>query len=161
MENSVLEAPLDNETDYRFMALALDEAKKAEAIEEVPVGAVIVINGKVVGQGQNRKETGNDPTAHAEIVAIREVAAKLKGWRLKGATLYVTLEPCTMCMGALLQARVERLVFATTDPKAGACGSLFDLSNDKRLNHAIKVTSGVMKEEASTMLKDFFARLRK
>lgn len=143
------------------MALALREAKRAEGKREVPIGAVLVSgDGSVLARGHNVRETTNDPTTHAEIVAIRKAAKKLKSWRLASATLYVTLEPCLMCMGALLQSRVKRLVYATPDPKAGACGSLYDVSDDRRLNHRLIVTTGVSAEEAGKLLKDFFRKLR-
>ncbi|MDP2689538.1 MAG: tRNA adenosine(34) deaminase TadA [Deltaproteobacteria bacterium] len=148
------------EADGIFMAEALKEARKAAGKGEVPVGAVIVHNGAVLSRGHNRREAAQDPSEHAEMAAIRRASRKLKSWRLTGATLYVTLEPCLMCMGALLQARVERLVFAAFDPKAGACGSLYDLSNDRRLNHRVEVSSGVLGQEAGEMLKGFFSTLR-
>ncbi len=143
------------------MAEAIKEAGRALKAGDVPVGAVVVMDGAVIARGCNRKERGGDPTAHAEMVAIRKAAGKTKGWRLTHATLYVTLEPCLMCMGAIIQARVTRLVYASYDPKAGACGSLYDLSNDKRLNHRVKVTTGVLDSESSELLKGFFAKLRK
>ncbi|MBI5561028.1 MAG: nucleoside deaminase [Deltaproteobacteria bacterium] len=143
------------------MAEALKEALKAAKTGEVPVGAVIVREGGVIARGYNKKESSLDPTSHAEIIAIRRASRKIKNWRLERATLYVTLEPCLMCMGALVQARVERLVFASFDPKAGACGSLYDISGDERLNHRIKVASGVMEKEATELLKGFFSGLRK
>ena len=151
---------MDGETDKLYMAEALKEATAAEEKGDVPVGAVMISGGEVVGRGRNRKEAGQDPTAHAEMEAIREAAGKLGRWRLTGTTLYVTLEPCAMCMGALIQARVERLVFACFDPKAGAAGSLYDLSKDKRLNHSIEVTTGVMEAEGEAVLKGFFKGLR-
>ena len=148
------------EIDILFMNLALREARKAAKMLEVPVGAIIVHDGLVVSSGFNRRETGADPTAHAEMIAIKAASRRLGSWRLSGTTLYVTLEPCLMCMGAIIQARVERLVFGTFDPKAGACGSLYDLSSDKRLNHRVHVTSGVCEAESETLLKSFFADLR-
>ncbi len=147
-------------TDSMFMGEALKEARKALVKGEVPVGAVIARGGVIIGRGHNRKERGHDPSAHAELLAIRGAARKLKGWRISHATLYVTLEPCLMCMGALIQARIPRLVFAAFDPKAGACGSLYDVSDDKRLNHRMDVTSGICEEEASALLKGFFRALR-
>lgn len=143
------------------MAEALKEAVKAEKRGEVPVGAVIVHGPEVIARGYNRKETGRNPTLHAEMVAIERAAKKLGSWRLEGATLYVTLEPCLMCMGAVIQARIPGLVFAARDPKAGACGSLYDIANDRRLNHRVKVRAGVGEAEAGAMLKEFFLRLRK
>ncbi len=149
-----------NPIDLKFMALAMKEAEKAKEKGEVPVGAVIVLNGKVVSRGHNTKETTDDPTAHAEILTLKKAAKKLGGWRLTDTTLYVTLEPCLMCMGAIIQARVTGLVLATMDPKAGACGSLYDIGADKRLNHLVDVTRGVMRTEASNILKAFFKELR-
>ncbi|MBE9531737.1 MAG: nucleoside deaminase [Proteobacteria bacterium] len=142
------------------MALAMKEAEKAYKKAEVPVGAVIIKDDKVVSRGHNTKETTDDPTAHAEILTLKRAAKKLGAWRLTDTTLYVTLEPCLMCMGAIVQARVTRLVFATMDPKAGACGSLYDIGADKRLNHLVDVTRGVMQAEASGILKMFFKELR-
>ena len=150
-----------NKTDLKYMALALKEAGKAEEKGEVPVGAVIVLDAKTVSRGHNTKETTDDPTAHAEILTLKRAARKLNSWRLIGSTLYVTLEPCLMCMGAVIQARVERLVIAAMDPKSGACGSLYDISTDKRLNHTVEVTRGVMETEAGELLKGFFASLRR
>ncbi len=148
-------------TDSVFMAEALKEAQKAAKKGEVPVGAVIVRGGAVISRGHNKKEFGIDPSAHAEMVSIRKAAKKLGSWRLEHTTLYVTLEPCLMCMGAIIQARVPRLVFGAFDPKAGACGSLYDVSNDSRLNHRVEVESGVCGPESSILLKDFFALLRR
>jgi tRNA(adenine34) deaminase len=127
----------------------------------VPVGAVVVKGGEVVGRGYNRREVGGDPLAHAEILAIAEAARTTGHWRLEGCTLYVTLEPCAMCAGALVNSRVERLVFGAMDPKAGFCGSLGNLVADQRLNHRLRVTSGVLAEECGELLREFFARLRR
>ncbi len=146
--------------DTLFMREALKEAKKALAKGEVPIGAVLAAGGKVVSRGRNERETKHDPSAHAELIAIRKASRKLGSWRLSGATLYVTLEPCLMCMGAIVLARVERLVFGAFDPKAGAVGSLYDISKDKRLNHRVEVTTGVLGEEAAVLLRDFFSDLR-
>ncbi len=143
------------------MTEALKEAAKAFEKGEVPVGAVIVKDGEIIARGHNNKETTGDPTAHAEVVAVKKAANKLKNWRLEHTLIYVTLEPCVMCMGALVQARVPEMVFSSMDPKAGACGSLFDLSDDLRMNHRIKVQNGIMKDESSALLKDFFSKLRK
>ncbi len=142
------------------MEQALVEARRAEALGEVPVGAVIVRGGEVVGRGYNRRETDGDPLGHAEILAIREAAQRVGGWRLTGCTLYVTLEPCAMCAGALVASRVERLVFGASDPKAGYCGSLGNLVKDARLNHRLDVVDGVLEEECGEVLRQFFARLR-
>jgi tRNA(adenine34) deaminase len=147
--------------DILNMAEALKEAGKAAKRGEVPVGAVIVCEGSVISRGFNTKEGSGDPTAHAEVVAIRKAAKKLGSWRLAHTTLYVTLEPCLMCMGAIIQARIPRLVFASPDPKAGACGSLYDVSRDRRLNHRVRVTQGVCDEDAAMLLKEFFKGLRR
>ncbi len=146
--------------DSVFMKAALRESEKAALKKEAPIGAVAVKDGKILTRAHNLRESRNDPLGHAEILLIAKTARKLQAWRLSGVTVYVTLEPCLMCMGALLQARVDRLVFGTLDPKAGACGSLYDLSKDNRLNHRINVTSGVLAEECSRQLSEFFRGLR-
>ncbi len=140
--------------------MALKEAGKAAGKGEAPIGAVIVLDGKIIGRGHNLREVNGDPTAHAEMIAIRKAAKMTGGWRLTGATIYVTLEPCLMCMGAILLARLERVVYGCRDPKGGAAGSLYDLSNDLRLNHRVELTSGVRQEECSSVLSGFFAELR-
>jgi tRNA(adenine34) deaminase len=142
------------------MAEALQEAAQAEAAEEVPVGAVVVHNGGVIGRGHNAPISLSDPTAHAEIQALRDAARTLGNYRLADTTLYVTVEPCLMCMGALLHARVKRLVFGCYDPKGGAAGSLYDVPQDARLNHRIAVTAGVRAEESRVLLQRFFQRKR-
>ncbi|MDZ4063283.1 MAG: tRNA adenosine(34) deaminase TadA [Coriobacteriia bacterium] len=147
--------------DETFMALALDEARRADDLGEVPIGALVVCEGAIVSRGHNRREVDHDPAGHAEFLAIREAAAKLGRWRLSDCTVYVTLEPCPMCAGLMHQARIDRLVYGATDPKAGAVGTLYDLSNDERLNHRFAVTSGILAEESSALLKSFFDRLRK
>lgn len=146
--------------DY-WMGKAIAEAGKAAARGEVPIGAVIVRDGMVLGRGYNRRETSLDPTSHAEMTAIRRAARKTGNWRILDATLYVTLEPCPMCMGAILLSRLERVVFGCHDPKAGAAGSLYDLSDDPRLNHRVSLTSGIRGEECSALLSSFFAGLRR
>lgn len=146
--------------DETWMRRALELARGAEARGEVPVGAVIVRHGVVLGEGSNRTIEDADPTAHAEVVAIRAAAALEGDWRLLDTTLYVTLEPCTMCAGAIVLARIPRVVFATYDPKAGMGGSMENLLQDARLNHRCAVTSGVLADEASAMLKDFFRSRR-
>lgn len=146
--------------DHYFMGLALDEAERAFLKDEVPVGAVLVRDADVVGRGCNATEGDKDPTAHAEIVAIRAASGAIGSWRLSGLTLYVTLEPCTMCIGAAILARVDRLVFGAFDPKSGAVGSLYDIASDERLNHRIDVLSGVRGSECSEILKRFFKDLR-
>ncbi len=142
------------------MAHALQLAKEAAAQGEVPVGAVVVRRGRVLGEGHNRTVSEVDPTAHAEVVAIRAAAGELGDWRLIECTLYVTLEPCAMCAGAIVLSRVPRVVFATPDPKAGMCGSLGNLLQDSRLNHRCEVTSGVRGEESSELLRAFFRARR-
>jgi len=144
----------------RWMAAALDEARRAASHGEVPVGAVVVHGGDIVGRGGNRTETLQDPTAHAEIFALREAAQRLGSWRLTGATLVVTLEPCAMCAGACVLGRIDRLVFGAADPKAGMCGSLENLVQDARLNHRVEITSGVRVEECGDLLKEFFRARR-
>jgi tRNA(adenine34) deaminase len=140
-----------------WMRLALDEARQAPASGDVPVGAVVVdADGAVLGRGRNAREAVADPTAHAEIVALREAAARLGSWRLDGCTLVVTLEPCTMCAGALVLARVARLVYGAVDEKAGAVGSLWDVVRDRRLNHRPEVVAGVLADEAAEELRSFF-----
>lgn len=146
--------------DETFMAYALKEAKKAEAKGEVPVGAVIVHEGRIIARGHNKRELAKDPSAHAEFIALRAAAKKLDRWRLSGTTLYVTLEPCLMCMGAIILARIPRLVFGAFDPKAGSCGSLYNISEDARLNHKVHVATGVLNDECQNVLKEFFRKLR-
>jgi len=143
------------------MAEALAEAQRAAAEGEVPIGAVLVVEGRIAGRGRNARERLRDPTAHAEILALQEAARTLGRWRLTGSTMYATLEPCPMCAGALVNARVDRLVYGVADPKAGAVDTLFDLVRDARLNHRIAVTSGVLAEECGAMLREFFRERRK
>ncbi|HHW11861.1 MAG TPA: nucleoside deaminase [Firmicutes bacterium] len=146
--------------DRKFMEEALREAEKALARDEVPIGAVVVYQGEVFARGHNLRESLGDPTAHAEILALRAAAARRGSWRLHGMTLYVTLEPCPMCAGAMVNARLDRLVFGAFDPKAGAAGSLMNIANDGRLNHRLEVTGGVLAEPAGRLLTDFFRRKR-
>ncbi len=146
--------------DEAFMQQALALAREAEALGEVPVGAVAVHEGKVVGTGFNRREVDRNPLAHAELMALDAAAKTLGAWRLTGVTLYVTLEPCAMCAGALVQSRVTRLVFGAMDPKAGAVGSLYNLAEEPRHNHRLQVTSGILADESRLLLKSFFERLR-
>jgi tRNA(adenine34) deaminase len=143
------------------MRAALAEAIKGFEKEEVPVGAVVVVGGKIVARAHNLRESLIDPTAHAEILAIQKAAKKLGGWRLDKATIYSTLEPCPMCAGAIVHSRVAELVYGADDPKAGACGSIMDVVSSRHLNHHVKVTSGVLKKECSGILKKFFKRLRR
>lgn len=142
------------------MELAIEEALKALEKAEVPVGAVIVIDGKVISKAHNQRETLPDSTAHAEILAIMEACRKIKNWRLEEATIYITKEPCIMCAGAILNARIKRLVYGCDDLKGGAARTLYQLLNDPRLNHQVEVISGVMEEECRRLLKDFFKNLR-
>jgi len=142
------------------MRRALGAAEEAAGRGEVPVGAVVVVGDEIVAIAHNERETGSDPTAHAEIVALRRAAAALGSWRLTGADLFVTMEPCPMCAGALVAARLGRLVFGAADPKAGACGSLYNLCADPRLNHEVPVTAGVRADEAAALLTGFFAERR-
>jgi tRNA(adenine34) deaminase len=147
--------------DERWMRVALDEADVAASKGEVPVGCAIVSStGELLATGHNLRETYEDPTAHAEVVAIRAAAQKLGTWRLEETTLYVTLEPCVMCAGAMVNARVGRLVYGATDPKAGACTTLFTIGADTRLNHRFPIESGLLAEECADRLKRFFAALR-
>jgi len=146
--------------DRGFMQQALVEAETAARLGEVPIGAVVVRGGEILGRGYNLRETSNDPTTHAEMVAIREAATALDSWRLIDCTLYVTLEPCVMCMGAIILARIPRLVFACRDPRAGAVGSIYDFSRDERFNHRVEVTEGVLADECSELLSGFFQELR-
>lgn len=146
--------------DADFMQIALTEAEIALRQNEVPVGAVIVKDGKVIGQAHNRREQDNDPLAHAEILVIQQAAKKLKNWRLTGCTIYVTLEPCPMCAGAMQQARVSRLVYGAADPKAGAAGSIFNLVSEPKLIHRLQVTTGVAKERCQQLLDIFFKKVR-
>lgn len=144
-----------------YMELALEEARKCLEIDEVPVGAVVVRHGEVVGSGYNRRETDKDPLAHAEIMAISEAAKTLGGWRLLDCVLYVTLEPCPMCAGAIIQSRINSLIYGAKDPKGGACGSKLNLMEDFTWNHKVEVESGVLEEECSILLKDYFREKRK
>ena len=146
--------------DHDFMGLALEEARAAAQAGDVPVGAVVVIDGDVIARGRNRREANNDPTAHAELEALREAAAALGHWRVEG-TLYVTHEPCAMCAGAIVNARVARLVFGCTNPKAGAVVTLYQIPTDARLNHRLEVTGGVRADECADELRAFFAELRR
>jgi tRNA(adenine34) deaminase len=147
-------------TDLEVLTLALDEARAAASAGEVPVGAIVVENGVVVGRGQNRVIRDADPTAHAEIVALREAGRNLGNYRLPGCELFVTLEPCAMCAGAMIHARLSRLVYATDDPKAGAVHSVLEVLNHPRLNHQMVVTSGELAEESAALLREFFRQRR-
>jgi tRNA(adenine34) deaminase len=146
--------------DERFMRAAIREAQIAEEKGDVPIGCVIVYNGVIIAKGHNQREQLTDPTAHAEMIAITQAAEYLQSWRLHGCTIYVTLEPCTMCSGAMVLARIDRLVFGCRDPKTGACGSLYNIVRDERLNHRVEITESVLENECSAMLSEFFARRR-
>ena len=149
-----------SDEDLRMMKAAIAEAKVAASVGEVPVGAVLVRSGEILSRGLNRPIQDNDPTAHAEIVAIRAAAAGAKNYRLNDTTLYVTLEPCAMCVGAMVHARVSRLVFGAYDPKAGVAGSVLDLCDDRRLNHRIEVNGGLLEAQCAGLLKKFFDERR-
>jgi tRNA(adenine34) deaminase len=146
--------------DLMMMELALGEARVAAAHGDAPVGAVVVHDGEVIARAHNHRECDQDPTAHAEVIALRQAAAALGRWRLAGCTLYVTLEPCAMCAGALVLARLDRLVYGCDDPKAGACGSVMDLIREPRLNHRVEDVRGVLAEACGRILKEFFADRR-
>jgi len=146
--------------DQDFMRQAMAEAEAAARIGEVPVGALVVKDGVVIGRGYNLRETSNDPTTHAEMIAIRQTASSIGHWRLLDCTLYVTLEPCVMCMGAIILARIPRLVFGCRDPRVGAVGSIYDFSQDDRFNHKVEVSEGVLGEECSAQISGFFQELR-
>ncbi|WP_309252367.1 tRNA adenosine(34) deaminase TadA [Paenibacillus spongiae] len=148
------------EEDEAWMREAMAEAMKAEAIGEVPIGAIIVKDGEIIGRGYNLRETTLDPTAHAEMIAIREASNRLGAWRLLDCTLYVTLEPCPMCAGALVQGRMHKVVYGTTDPKAGCAGTLMNLLQEPRFNHETELVSGVLQEECAALLTNFFRKLR-
>ena len=148
------------DSDAQYMNLALTEARKAEQAEEVPVGAIIVLENAVIGSGFNQPISTNDPTAHAEIVALRKAAESVRNYRLSGATMYCTVEPCMMCAGAIIHARIARLVFGTPDPKAGSAGSIYNVLTDPRLNHRVEVVSGIREDECAGRLREFFARRR-
>jgi tRNA(adenine34) deaminase len=146
--------------DEYFMRLALREAARAVEHDDVPIGALVVRDGEVIGSGHNEREVRADPTAHAEMIALREAARAIGSWRVLDAVLYVTLEPCAMCAGAIVLARVPRVVFAATDPKAGAAGSVFDILGEPRLNHRPQVAAGLLAEESADLLRSFFAPRR-
>ncbi|MGA2172118.1 MAG: tRNA adenosine(34) deaminase TadA [Sedimentisphaerales bacterium] len=146
--------------DEQYMRIAIDQAKIAEENGDVPIGAVIVHNNQIIAKAYNQREQLQDPTAHAEIVALTQAAAALENWHLNGCTMYVTLEPCCMCAGALVLARIDRLVYGCDDPKTGAVKSLYNIVQDSRLNHRVEVTSGVLADECSNLLQQFFLKRR-
>lgn len=146
--------------DQKYMEMALSEARKAAELGEIPIGAVLVLDGEVIAKAHNMRETWQDATAHAETIVIREACKKLNRWRLTGATLYVTIEPCPMCAGAIVMSRISRLVYGSPDSKAGAAESLFNVVNNPALNHMVDVTAGVCSEECTQVMKDFFKKRR-
>ncbi|MBE3570160.1 MAG: nucleoside deaminase [Bacillales bacterium] len=148
------------EQDLFFMKLAIEEAKKAEEIGEVPIGAVIVMNNQVIAKAHNERETSQNAIAHAEVLAIQEACKNVGSWRLEGAALYVTLEPCAMCSGAIILSRIERVVYGAKDPKGGCAGTLMNLLTEDRFNHQCDVTAGVLEQECGDMLTSFFRKLR-
>lgn len=155
---SPMQQPHDH--DLQFMHMALQQAALAPAVGEVPIAAVLVQEGQVLAAAHNHRETSQDPTAHAELIVIRQAAQLLHSWRLTETTLYVTLEPCAMCAGAIVQSRIARLVFGAWDPKAGACGSIFDIPAERRLNHWVEVVGGLLEQESQALLQEFFRQLR-
>jgi tRNA(adenine34) deaminase len=149
-----------SEIDEYFMSLAIKEAKKAFKKKEVPIGAIIVLDNEIVAKAYNKVESNFDPTAHAEIIAIKRATKKIKNWRLTGATLYVTKEPCVMCAGAMVSSRISRLVYGCKDTKRGAVHSIYHILSDRRLNHQVKILSGVLEDKCAELLKEFFYLLR-
>jgi len=149
-----------DETHRHFMQLAIQQAALAPAAGEVPIAAVLVHAGTILASAHNLRETWQDPTAHAEMIVIRQAAEQLRTWRLTDTTLYVTLEPCPMCAGAIVQSRIPRLVFGAWDPKAGACGSIFDIPTERRLNHRVDVTGGILEQDSQALLQEFFRTKR-
>lgn len=150
----------DIKVDEKYMREAIRQAKKAYALEEVPIGCVIVHEGKIIGRGYNRRTTDKNPLAHAELIAIKKASKKMNDWRLEDCTLYVTLEPCQMCSGAIVQARTTRVVVGCMNPKAGCAGSVLNLLDVQEFNHQVELTTGVLEEECSSMMKQFFRELR-
>lgn len=158
--NVVSDVYLSNEDDARWMRMALAQAGRAAELGEVPIGAVVVRDGEVIGAGHNRKESDLDPTAHAEMIALRQAAQTVHNWRLVGATLYCTVEPCPMCAGAMIQARLDRLVYGAPDVRFGAAGTIIDVLVESRFNHRVVVEAGLLSDEAADLLQQFFRRLR-
>lgn len=148
-------------SDVKFMEAAIEEAQKALTLNEVPIGAVIVYNDEIIARGYNLRESSQMTLSHAELVAIQEANEKIGSWRLEDCTLYVTLEPCPMCAGAIVQSRIKRVVYGATDPKAGCAGTLMNLLNEPRFNHQVELTAGVLQTECAALLTDFFRALRK
>ena len=160
MINEENDSLLNAETDQRFMQAAIRQALIAEENGDVPIGAIIVYKNQIIAKAYNQRQQLNDPTAHAEIIALTQAAEYIGNWRLGDCSIYVTLEPCPMCAGALVLARLDRLVFGCLDPKAGACGSLYNIVQDDRLNHRVELTSGVMGDQCNQLLQEFFAKRR-
>jgi len=156
----MLKDQTQSKIDENYIKESIKEAIKALEENEVPIGAVIVYQNKIIGRAYNQREKLRDPTAHAEMIALTQAASFLDNWRLKNTTIYVTIEPCIMCAGALVNARVKRLVYGAKDPKAGGCGSIFNIINDSRLNHQVEVTSGVLEKDCRLLLKEFFKKKR-
>ncbi len=152
--------PLRGELLEKFMEEALKEAEKAKQEGEVPVGAIIVKDDKIIARGYNQNQSKNDSTLHSEMICIKKASDKLGTWRLTGTTMYVTLEPCSMCAGAIVLSRIDNLVIGAMDPKTGACGSVLQIANNKKLNHRLNITTGVLEDQCSKLLKDFFRELR-
>ncbi|MHC4571221.1 MAG: tRNA adenosine(34) deaminase TadA [Planctomycetota bacterium] len=150
----------NNKEDEQFMRTAIEAARIAEDNGDIPIGAVIILENKIIAKAYNQREQLADPTAHAEIIALTQAAAALENWHLNGCTMYVTLEPCPMCAGALVLSRMDRLVYGCDDPKSGACGSLYNIVADGRLNHRLEVTSGVLAEQCREQLQNFFQQRR-
>jgi tRNA(adenine34) deaminase len=146
--------------DLTFMRIALEEAARAAAAGEVPIAALVIQDNRVLAQAHNCRELWQDPTAHAEVIAIRAAATAIGTWRLTDTTLYVTVEPCAMCIGAIILARISRVVFGAWDPKAGACGSVFDFTNEPRLNHRVEILGGLLEQESQALIQQFFRQLR-
>ena len=161
MKTALAEKIFEASPDYRFMREAMIEAERAYGEGEIPVGAVVVSGGEIVGRGRNGRRSGNMPFAHAEMCALAEAGKNLRAWRFDGCVLYVTLEPCPMCAGAIVQTRVARVVYGAPDPKAGAAGTLYDILRDPRMPHRCEVTRGVMEREAAEILRKFFSARRK
>ena len=155
------EQTIDNQTDERYMRMAMDQAMIAEENGDVPIGCVVVYENKVIAKGYNQREQLNDPTAHAEMIALTAASDFIGNWRLGGCTMYVTLEPCTMCAGGLVLARIDRVVYGCDDPKTGAVKSLYNILQDERHNHRVEVSSGVLGDDCSALLSDFFGRRRR
>ncbi|MCO4798262.1 MAG: tRNA adenosine(34) deaminase TadA [Colwelliaceae bacterium] len=156
--STIIEQQADDE---KFMAVAIELAKKAESYDEIPVGAIVVSDGEIIGEGFNQSIMHNDPSAHAEMIAIRQAGKNIENYRLLDCTLYVTLEPCPMCAGLLVHSRIKRIVFGAVDLKTGSAGSVFNITNTEKLNHQITVTTGVLAEKCSALLSNFFKRRRK